>query len=146
VRSALAAVATSSTPAPWLRAASLAAAAADRAVRAGYGADKAAAVDGIPWRARWVAALKVQADLLREVFGDPFRPAAVDPVWRRWNGGCVRKLAQGIYENRAFDELPILADAVEEAGCHHAGLLAHLRSPGPHVLGCCALDVVLGKG
>jgi hypothetical protein len=82
---------------------------------------------------------------LRDVFGNPFRPVAIDPAWFAWDGGAVRKLAQGIYDERAFDHLPILADALEEAGCDQADLLAHLRGPGPHVRGCWALDLLLGK-
>jgi hypothetical protein len=54
-------------------------------------------------------------------------------------------LAQAIYEERAFDRLPILADALEESGCYNADLLAHCRSDGPHVRGCWAVDLVLGK-
>jgi hypothetical protein len=59
--------------------------------------------------------------------------------------GTVVKLAQIIYSDRIFDRLPILADALEEAGCHDAAILAHCRGPGPHVLGCFALDALLGK-
>jgi hypothetical protein len=54
-------------------------------------------------------------------------------------------LAQTVYDKRAFERLPILADALEDAGCTDAELLAHFRSPGPHVRGCFALDAVLGK-
>jgi hypothetical protein len=57
----------------------------------------------------------------------------------------VRKLARGIYHERAFDRLPVLADALEEAGCTDETLLGHLRGPGPHVLGCWAVDLILGK-
>jgi hypothetical protein len=82
--------------------------------------------------------------LLREIVGDPFRPVRIDPAWRAWDGGCVPGLARTIYQERAFDRLPVLADALEEAGCADAGLLDHFRGPGPHVLGCWALDAVLG--
>jgi hypothetical protein len=57
----------------------------------------------------------------------------------------VVKLAQAIYDDRAFDRLPILADALEDAGCHDAGILAHCRGPGPHVKGCWVVDLLLGK-
>jgi hypothetical protein len=57
----------------------------------------------------------------------------------------VRTLAGSIYEDRGFDRLPILADALEEAGCTEAELLAHLRGRGPHVRGCWVLDLLLGK-
>ena len=86
-----------------------------------------------------------QCHLLREVFGNPFRPAAVDPAWLRWNGGCVARLAQGIYAERRFRDLPILADALEEAGCANADLLSHCRSGGVHVRGCWALDLLSGR-
>jgi hypothetical protein len=93
------------------------------------------------------AARKVQGDLLREIFGNPFRAAlAIDASLLRWNDGLIPRLAAAAYEGRAFDRLPILADALEEAGCSDADLLGHLRGPGPHVLGCCAVDALLGKG
>jgi hypothetical protein len=88
---------------------------------------------------------RAQAELLRDVAGDPLRPSRFDSIWLEWQGGLVLDAARGIYEGRRFEELPILADALEEAGCTDAGLLAHLRGPGPHVRGCWALDLVLGK-
>lgn len=84
-------------------------------------------------------------DLLREIFGNPFRWTVVDPVWIAWNDGEVVKLATFIYEERAFDRLPILADALEEAGCHDHAILSHCRQPGEHTRGCWALDLLLGK-
>jgi hypothetical protein len=57
----------------------------------------------------------------------------------------VTALAQGIYDERTFTDLPILADAMEEAGCDDADILNHCRGPGLHVLGCWVLDVILGK-
>jgi hypothetical protein len=54
-------------------------------------------------------------------------------------------LAQAIYEDRAFDRLPVLADALEDAGCTNSDLLGHLRGPGPHARGCWVLDLLLGK-
>lgn len=81
--------------------------------------------------------------LLREIVGNPFRPVAFDPAWRTSD---VMLLAQGIYEGRAFDRMPILADALQEAGCEEADILDHLRDPrAAHVRGCWALDLVLGK-
>jgi hypothetical protein len=87
-----------------------------------------------------------QADLLRCLLGDPFRPLALDLAWLAWNSGTIPKLAQAMYDERAFGHLPILADALEEAGCEDADLLGHLRGPGPHVRGCWAVDLLLGKG
>ncbi len=87
-----------------------------------------------------------QATILGDVVGNPFRPPRrLDPALLAWNGGTVVKIAQGIYEERAFDRMPILADALEDAGCDDADLLAHCREPGDHVCGCWALDLLLGK-
>ncbi len=92
------------------------------------------------------AAYAAQADLLRDVVGNPFRALPrPGPAWLAWEGGTVPKLAAATYEERAFDRLPILADALEEAGCTEAGLLSHLRGPGPHARGCWAIDLLLGK-
>jgi hypothetical protein len=83
---------------------------------------------------------------IRDIFGNPFGPRPPsDATWLKWNDGTVVKLAQGIYDERAFDRLPILADALEEAGCTNADILAHCREPGEHVRGCWVLDLLLGK-
>jgi hypothetical protein len=81
-----------------------------------------------------------QAELLRDVFGNPFRPVVLDTAL--WPSTVVQ-LAAAIYEERAFDRLPILADALEESGCTDAAILDHLRSPGPHVRGCWVVDLLL---
>jgi hypothetical protein len=81
-------------------------------------------------------------DLLRCVFGNPFREPAFNKKWRT---ETVTALASGIYEERAFDRLPILADALEEAGCDDPAMLSHLRVPGPHCRGCWVLDLALGR-
>jgi hypothetical protein len=99
-------------------------------------ADKQAAI---------VAHCRLQCDLLRDVFGNPFRPVAADPAWLRWNDRTVVKVARAIYEERAFERLPVLADALEDAGCTEEAILAHLRGPGPHVRGCWALDLLRGE-
>jgi hypothetical protein len=83
-----------------------------------------------------------QASILRDLFGNPFRPVAFDPAWRTPN---VFAVAQSIYAERRFADLPILADALEEAGCASAEVLAHCRAGGEHVKGCWAVDLVLGK-
>jgi len=76
----------------------------------------------------------------------PFRPApAVDPSWLAWNGGTVAKLAAAIYDGGRFADLPVLADALEEAGCDSPDLLRHCRGGGGHVRGCWLLDLLLGK-
>jgi hypothetical protein len=83
-----------------------------------------------------------QAELVREFVGNPFRQVAVAPAWRTAD---VVRLAADAYANRAFHLFPILADALEDAGCTDAAILTHLRAPGPHLRGCWALDAVLGK-
>jgi hypothetical protein len=84
-----------------------------------------------------------QCNLLREIFGNPFRPVAFDPAWRTSD---VMLLARGIYGDRAFDRMPILADVLQDAGCTSDDILGHLRDPhATHVRGCWALDLVLGK-
>jgi hypothetical protein len=82
---------------------------------------------------------------LHELIGNPFRTITVDRSWLTWHDATVRKLAQGIYADRDFDHLPILADALEDAGCDNADILAHCRGPGPHVRGCWVVDLILGK-
>jgi hypothetical protein len=102
------------------------------------------------WRAAWHAPWHRREDaaahvaLLREIFGNPFRPPICDPAWRAWNGGAVPRLARSLYDEGRFAELPVLADALEEAGCADGGLLGHCRRTGGHVRGCWALDLLLG--
>lgn len=79
---------------------------------------------------------------LRCIFGSPFRPIALDPGWLT---PTVKQLAEAIYEERAFDRLPVLADALEDAGCNQQDILGHLRSGGDHVRGCWAVDLVTGR-
>jgi len=85
---------------------------------------------------------KEQPKWLRDIFGYPFRPVTIDPAWRTSTAVSV---AQGVYTERAFDRLPILADALEDAGCTNADILNHCRQPGEHVRGCWCVDLVLGK-
>jgi len=82
--------------------------------------------------------------LVREIFGNPFRPFVVESAWLAWDGGTVSHLARGIYDESAFDRLPVLADALEDAGCDDRAALDHCRSAGPHVKGCWVVDAVLG--
>ena len=84
----------------------------------------------------------VMRPVFLEHFGDPRGPVARDPSWLT---ETVLALAQGIYVERAFDRLPILADALEDAGCDNADVLGHCRGPGPHVRGCWVIDLLLGK-
>ncbi len=82
-----------------------------------------------------------QPAVLREIVGNPFRPVALDPAWRT---DTVRALARQMYDSQEFGAAPILADALQDAGCECAPLLDHLRDPAAHVRGCWAVDLVLG--
>jgi hypothetical protein len=83
-----------------------------------------------------------QVRLMRCIFGNPFCPVTVKPQWLT---SIAVSLARTIYEERAFDRLPILADALEDAGCDESELLAHCRCEGPHIRGCWVVDAMLGK-
>jgi hypothetical protein len=94
----------------------------------------------------------LQARLFREVIRGPFRPLLVSAAWHPWDDGMVPGIAQAAYEKRDLPggeldpgRLAILSDALEDAGCTDTEILEHLRGPGPHVRGCWALDVILGK-
>ncbi len=84
----------------------------------------------------------VQGRVFRDLFPSPFRPVTLDPACRTQ---AVVQLARSLYEERRFEDMPVLADALEEAGCQDAVILEHCRGPGPHVRGCWVLDLVLGK-
>jgi hypothetical protein len=89
-------------------------------------------------RVRWPG-----GPLIRDLFGNPFRPVDFD---FRWRTADTTGLATAIYEDRAYDRLPLLSDALMDAGCDDADILAHCRSDGFHVRGCWVVDLVLGKG
>jgi hypothetical protein len=80
--------------------------------------------------------------LLRCIFGNPFRPVTIESSWLT---PTVLSLGESIYVERAFDHLPILADALEDAGCSNQDILDHCRQAGDHVRGCWVLDHLLGK-
>ncbi len=83
-----------------------------------------------------------QVDLLRDIFGNPFRPVAFDPNWRT---ATAVGLARTMYDARHFNAMPILADALQDAGCEDAAILGHCRdADGVHVRGCWVVDLVLG--
>jgi hypothetical protein len=69
----------------------------------------------------------------------------IDPLWLAWNHGTIGSLAKAIYDERRYEESPVLADALEEAGCTDEEVLAHLRGPGDHVRGCWAVDALLAR-
>ncbi len=86
--------------------------------------------------------IRLHLDLLRDLFGNPFRPVAVEIAERT---PTVLALAEGIDNERAFDRLPILGDALEDAGCTDAAILDHCRGAGLHIRGCWLLDLLLDK-
>jgi hypothetical protein len=87
----------------------------------------------------------VQCAFLRDIFGNPFRPPHIDPAWLTYNDDIIVKLAHSIYDERAFDRMPILGDALEDAGCQDAEILDHCRGPGPHARGCWLIDLLTGR-
>jgi hypothetical protein len=94
-------------------------------------------------RAAQAVERNVQASLLRDIFGNPFRPVAFSPEWRT---DTALSLAKQMYDAREFSAMPILADALQDAGCDNEGLLSHCRDTAqPHVRGCWVVDAVLNK-
>jgi hypothetical protein len=94
-----------------------------------------------------------QCQFIRDILGNPFRPSPpLPPAVLAWNDGTVRRIAEGIYDERRMPEgtldparLAVLADALLDAGCEDEALIQHCRSEGQHVRGCWALDLILGK-
>jgi hypothetical protein len=105
------------------------------------------------YKTAYQAELRAEADLVRCIFGNPFRPSPpIDPSVLAWNGGTVPRLAASAYEDHLLpsghlepSRLAVLADALEEAGCTEAGILEHLRGPGLHVRGCHVIDLLVGR-
>lgn len=81
-------------------------------------------------------------DLIHEVIGNPFRPVSIAPAWRT---STVLALAEQIYATRDFTAMPILADALQDAGCDATDILNHCRAETEHVRGCWVVDLLLGK-
>jgi hypothetical protein len=96
----------------------------------------------VGWTPGYEAERAKQSALLRDLIGNPFRPVTLQSDWLTT---IVLALAQGINDERAFDRLPILADALEDAGCDNADILGHCRQPGEHARGCWVVDLLLGK-
>jgi hypothetical protein len=94
------------------------------------------------WRSAFFAERRVQCILLRDVFGSPFRAVGFDPSWRTAQAVAV---ARAMYEDRKFDDLPLLADALEEAACTDSAILHHCHATGPHARGCWVIDLLLDK-
>ena len=97
---------------------------------------------GIDYRLTRESEWSVHRALLRDIFGNPFRPSTLDPMWRT---STAIALASQMYESRDFGAMPILADALQDAGCDSDDILNHCRGDGPHVRGCWVVDLVLGK-
>ncbi len=90
----------------------------------------------------FVVASAEEAQLLLCICGDPLQPTTFAADWRT---DTVLTLARQMYESRDFSAMPILADALQDAGCDNADILDHCRGPGPHVRGCWVIDLILGK-
>ena len=91
----------------------------------------------------WRDAQWEHADFLRDLFGNPRKPSSFDPSWRT---GTVLALAHQMYDGREFGAMPILADALQDAGCDNDDVLNHCRAANQvHVRGCFVVDLVLGK-
>lgn len=114
--------------------------AAARAAEAECEEDAVLAIEPI----RPLAALDA-VDLLREIIGNPFRHAVLEPEWLAWKRKTVRRMARVIYRKRCFRNVPILGEALEEAGCYDVDILRHCRAPIEHVRGCWVVDRILGK-
>ncbi len=102
-----------------------------------YPGNKVRVIDG--WNK---ASRQAVATALRDVCRTYFLWIKMNPAWRT---STTIGIAQGIYDDRAFDRMPILADALQDAGCENAEILTHCRGEGPHVHGCWVVDLVLGK-
>jgi hypothetical protein len=86
-----------------------------------------------------------QADLLRDIFGSPFSVDRAEATPMMGTDGNVRSIARSIYEERQWQDLAVLADALEDANCRDETVLNHLREPGLHARGCWVLDLLLEK-
>jgi hypothetical protein len=85
---------------------------------------------------------RANVPLLRDIFGNPFRPVVFAPEWRT---DTAVAMARQMYELRDFSGMPILADALQDAGCENDDVLQHCRGSGLHARGCWVVDAVLGK-
>lgn len=102
------------------------------------------------WAMAWAGDQKrpstlYRAALLREIIGNPYRQPVYDRCCGLRNHGAVIRIASTIYEGRRWEDMPILADALEDAWCEDTDILSHLRGPGPHVRGCWVIDLLLGN-
>jgi hypothetical protein len=98
-----------------------------------------------PWLFALRAEMTSQCALLRDIFGYPFRPFRVDPVWLSNEGHHAQRLARKMYDASRYGDLSLLADVLERAGCDDPIVLDHCRAPGTHVRGCWVLDGLIGR-
>jgi hypothetical protein len=117
-----------------------------------------AIAQAIEWEATW-AAVRAEAwveawetttwikpsSLLRDIFANPFRPNTLNPTWLTWHDGLLVSMAQKMYDGHDFSDMPVLADALEDAGCDNLDILTHCRHPSEHVRGCWVVDSILGR-
>jgi len=102
---------------------------------------------------------KAYADLLRDIAGNPFRGSRGcqfnkrkrkpqrEPIFRpEWRTDTVMSVARTMYDSREFSAMPILADALQDAGCEQPDILSHCRDTSlKHVRGCWVVDLILEK-
>jgi len=89
---------------------------------------------------------KKQCEMLRDIAGNPFHPLpTLDPVLLRWDNELIHRWADAIYAEDRFEDLPLLGDALEEAGCRDDAILDHCRQSSPHVRGCWVVDLILNR-
>lgn len=84
-------------------------------------------------------------DINKEIFENIHSPQIVDPNWLTWNDNTIHRIAQNIYDTQNYESTPILADALEDAGCTNQKILDHLRADNTHYRGCWVIDLLLGK-
>lgn len=104
-----------------------------------------ATIETIPWDSRFATERKAQAEMLRDIVGNPFRPSKVNTDKLHRSGSVSWDIAHTIYANQAFDDLPVLADALEEIGWSDPSILKHCREPTAHARGCWVVDLILGR-
>jgi hypothetical protein len=136
--------ATDPAPQRWAAANAAEADDAEAAARAAFWAAHCLARSGLG-QATFREESAAQCRLARDIFGNPFRPVSLDPAWLKWNGGLVGRLAQGVYDEGRFVELPVVGLALEQAGCDVPEALDHCQQQGGHVKGCWVVDLLTGR-
>lgn len=80
---------------------------------------------------------------MHDILGDFLAPVVMPAATLAWKDNLLTRMARTVYQEKRFDDLPVLADALEDAGCTEVRLLQHLRSGKPHYRGCWALDALI---